>query len=77
MNAFWGLEYFYLRRAHLDGMIGIILALLSAATSALSVILVRRHSKSSNTFNISLIISLSGPGYFVADGVGVNRLFRR
>lgn len=41
-------------------MIGIILALLSAVASALSVILVRRHSKSSNTFNISLIISLLG-----------------
>ncbi len=41
-------------------MIGAILALLSAATSALSVILVRRHSKNSNTFNISLIISLIG-----------------
>jgi drug/metabolite transporter, DME family len=41
-------------------MIGIALAILSAATSALSVVLVRRHSKSSNTFNISLIISLIG-----------------
>jgi DME family drug/metabolite transporter len=41
-------------------MIGIALAILSAATSAISVILVRRHSKSSNTFNISLIISLLG-----------------
>ena len=41
-------------------MIGIALALLSAATSALSVILVRRHSRNSSTFNISLIISLVG-----------------
>ena len=41
-------------------MIGIVLAILAAATSALSVVLVRRHSKSSNTFNISLIISLLG-----------------
>ncbi len=41
-------------------MIGIVLALLSAVASALSVILVRRNSKSSNTFNISLIISLVG-----------------
>lgn len=41
-------------------MIGIALALLSAATSAISVVLVRRHSSQSNTFNISLIISLVG-----------------
>jgi DME family drug/metabolite transporter len=41
-------------------MIGIALAILSAATSALSVVLVRRHSENSNTFNISLIISLVG-----------------
>jgi drug/metabolite transporter, DME family len=41
-------------------MIGVALAVLSAATSAVSVILVRRHSKESNTFNISLIISLIG-----------------
>ena len=41
-------------------MIGIALAILSAATSALSVILVRRHSRNSSTFNISLIISLVG-----------------
>ncbi len=41
-------------------MIGIVLALLSAATSALSVVLVRKHSDQSNTFNISLIITLVG-----------------
>jgi drug/metabolite transporter, DME family len=41
-------------------MIGIVLAIISAATSALSVVLVRRHSTQSNTFNISLIISLMG-----------------
>ncbi len=41
-------------------MIGIALAILSAATSALSVILVRRHSTQSSTFNISLIISAVG-----------------
>ncbi len=41
-------------------MIGVALAILSAATSAVSVILVRRHSKESNAFNISLIISLIG-----------------
>lgn len=41
-------------------MIGVILAVLSAIASALSVILVRRHSKESNTFNISLVISLIG-----------------
>jgi drug/metabolite transporter (DMT)-like permease len=41
-------------------MIGVALAVLSAVASALSVILVRKHSKESNTFNISLIISLIG-----------------
>jgi drug/metabolite transporter, DME family len=41
-------------------MIGVFLAILSAATSALSVVLVRKHSDQSNTFNISLIISLVG-----------------
>lgn len=41
-------------------MLGVALAVLSAITSAFSVILVRRHSKESNTFNISLIISLIG-----------------
>ena len=41
-------------------MIGVALAVLSAVMSAFSVILVRRHSKESNTFNISLIISLIG-----------------
>jgi len=43
-------------------MIGVALAVLSAVMSAVSVILVRRHSKESNTFNISLIISLIGLG---------------
>jgi drug/metabolite transporter, DME family len=41
-------------------MIGVFLAILSAATSAISVVLVRKHSDLSNTFNISLIISLVG-----------------
>ncbi|MCW3994848.1 MAG: DMT family transporter [Candidatus Bathyarchaeota archaeon] len=41
-------------------MIGIALALLSAATSAISVVLVRRHSAQSSTLNISLIISTVG-----------------
>jgi len=41
-------------------MIGWALALLSAVSSAISVVLVRRHSSMSNTFNISLIISLVG-----------------
>jgi drug/metabolite transporter (DMT)-like permease len=41
-------------------MIGTVLALFSAATSGLCVILVRKHSAESNAFNISLIISLTG-----------------
>jgi DME family drug/metabolite transporter len=41
-------------------MIGEVLAVLSAATSGVSIILVRRHSKHSNSFNISLIVSLVG-----------------
>ena len=41
-------------------MIGTALAILSAATSALSVVLVRKYSNQSNTFNISLAISLVG-----------------
>jgi drug/metabolite transporter (DMT)-like permease len=41
-------------------MIGIALAILSAATSALSVVLVSRHSTHSSAFNISLAISLVG-----------------
>jgi drug/metabolite transporter (DMT)-like permease len=41
-------------------MIGTVLALFAAATSGLSVILVRKHSTESNAFNISLIISLTG-----------------
>jgi drug/metabolite transporter (DMT)-like permease len=41
-------------------MIGTVLALFAAATSGLSVILVRKHSAESNAFNISLIISLTG-----------------
>ncbi len=40
--------------------IGAILALLSAATSGYSVVLVRRYSDSSNTFNVSLIITVVG-----------------
>jgi drug/metabolite transporter (DMT)-like permease len=41
-------------------MLGISLAILSAATSALSVVLARRHSAQSSTFNISLAISWIG-----------------
>jgi drug/metabolite transporter (DMT)-like permease len=41
-------------------MIGTVLALFAAATSGLSIILVRKHSIESNAFNISLIISLTG-----------------
>ncbi len=40
--------------------IGAILALLSAATSGYSVVLVRRYSDGSNTFNVSLIITVVG-----------------
>ena len=41
-------------------MIGIVLALLSAAVSGLAVVLVGRHSKKSNAFNVSLLISFVG-----------------
>jgi drug/metabolite transporter (DMT)-like permease len=41
-------------------MIGIALALLSAAASGLSVVLVRRYSAWSNAFNMSLVITLVG-----------------
>jgi len=41
-------------------MIGIILALISAATSGLSVVLVRKHSAKSNVFNMSLVITCVG-----------------
>jgi drug/metabolite transporter, DME family len=41
-------------------MIAIALAILSAATSALSVVLVRKHSAQSSAFNISLAISWVG-----------------
>jgi drug/metabolite transporter (DMT)-like permease len=41
-------------------MIGIILALLSAAASGFSVVVVRRNSAGSNAFNMSLIITLVG-----------------
>lgn len=41
-------------------MIGIVLALLSAAVSGLAVVLVGKHSKASNAFNVSLLISLIG-----------------
>ncbi|MEM3881634.1 MAG: DMT family transporter [Candidatus Bathyarchaeia archaeon] len=55
-------------------MLGASLALLAAATSALSVILVRKHSAVSSAFNISLTISLSGmavlwlPALLLANG---------
>ena len=41
-------------------MIGTVLALFAAATSGISIILVRKHSTESHAFNISLIISLTG-----------------
>ena len=41
-------------------MIGVALAILSAATSAISVVLVRKYSNQSSTFNISLAISWVG-----------------
>ncbi len=41
-------------------MLGVVLAILSAATSAFSVVLVRRYSNQSSTFNISLAISWVG-----------------
>ena len=41
-------------------MIGVALAILSAATSAISVVLVRKYSNHSSTFNISLAISWIG-----------------
>jgi drug/metabolite transporter (DMT)-like permease len=41
-------------------MIGAVLAILSAATSAFAVVLVRRYSNQSSTFNISLAISWVG-----------------
>lgn len=41
-------------------MIGITLALLSAAISGLAVVLVGRHSSKSNAFNVSLLISFVG-----------------
>jgi drug/metabolite transporter (DMT)-like permease len=44
----------------LESVIGVALAILSAATSAISVVLVRKVSNQSSTFNISLAISLMG-----------------
>ncbi len=44
----------------MKSVIGVALAILSAATSALSVVLVRKVSNHSNTFNISLAISWVG-----------------
>jgi DME family drug/metabolite transporter len=44
----------------MESVIGVALAILSAATSALSVVLVRKVSNQSNTFNISLAISWMG-----------------
>ena len=41
-------------------MIGIALALLSAAVSGLSVVLVRKNSASSTAFNVSLVITIVG-----------------
>ncbi len=44
----------------MESVIGVALAILSAAISALSVVLVRKVSNQSNTFNISLAISWVG-----------------
>jgi drug/metabolite transporter (DMT)-like permease len=44
----------------MENVIGVVLAILSAATSALSVVLVRKVSNQSNAFNISLAISWVG-----------------
>jgi drug/metabolite transporter, DME family len=44
----------------LESVIGVALAILSAVTSAISVVLVRKVSNQSSTFNISLAISLVG-----------------
>lgn len=41
-------------------MLGISLALLSAATSGIAVVLVGRHAKESNAFNVSLLVSFVG-----------------
>src|SRR4030065_732309 len=41
-------------------MIGITLAILSAAASGFSVVMVSKHSKKTNPFNISLMISTVG-----------------
>ena len=41
-------------------MIGVVLALLSAAASGFSVVLVRRNSGGSNAFNVSLVITMVG-----------------
>ena len=41
-------------------MIGILLALISAAVSGLAVVIVGKHSKKSNAFNVSLLISFIG-----------------
>lgn len=41
-------------------MIGVVLALVSAAASGLSVVLVRKHSANSNAFNMSLVITFVG-----------------
>jgi len=41
-------------------MIGIALAMLSAAVTAVAIILVGRNSKETNTVAVSLIISLTG-----------------
>jgi DME family drug/metabolite transporter len=41
-------------------MIGVVLALLSAAASGISVVLVRKYSAGSSVFNMSLVITLVG-----------------
>ena len=51
---------FYYRFVDLECVIGVALAILSAVTSAISVVLVRKVSNQSSTFNISLAISLVG-----------------
>ena len=41
-------------------MIGVTLALLSAAVSSVAIVLVGRHSKESNSLNVSMLISFTG-----------------
>ena len=47
-------------KVKMELMIGIVLALLSAVASGISVVLVRRNSASSTAFNVSLVITMVG-----------------